>query len=258
MTKDTDDILERLIKLGMREYNAKIVIALYTIGIAKAGDLHKLTGVPRGRVYDALNDLIDLGVVVKTNTVPAYYYTVDAEQAYYSIHKKYLDKIMEIRDCVEELQTIHSPSHKSIKTFNEYHTADAINLQVKMRMHRAKQDVMIICNDQDTLKEYSYIIKQTANKIPVYLVLNNKDMIDIAPIKAYTTTNTLQCELMQVLDKTYDEVLPYSMYFYFDRSSSMGIIKTNNGDVFASSIEVDIYADFVVKNFLHSIESIKK
>ncbi len=58
-------IKERLVATGFREYDAIIYVTLFTVGIAKVSELYELTKIPRGRIYDTLEQLEEGGFVTE-------------------------------------------------------------------------------------------------------------------------------------------------------------------------------------------------
>jgi sugar-specific transcriptional regulator TrmB len=246
-------IHDRLIECGIREYTAKVYTMLFSVGIAKASELHKLTGIPRGRIYETLDQLVEKGLVTEYGTKPTYYCANDAELAYQHLQELEMQRIEKIGTCLKELQSIYRPSVVSKVT--EFHTPCAITTQVDLKLKRAKIDILIVCNDKESLKTYADIIAETAKRIPVYLLVANEEIAEAAPIKCYMTQDTIQKELMGVSFFTGKEKYPYLMYFYCDRESTMGILRCN--ETIAYSTESDVYANFVVKSFLNTIKPVK-
>ncbi len=250
---DAKIIQDKLIDCGVREYTARVYTTLFSVGIAKASELHKLTGIPRGRIYETLDYLMEKGLVSEYGTKPTYYCANDAEPAYQHLKDLELQRIEKIGACLKELQSIYRPT--AVSKITEFHTSSAINTQVGLKLKRAKIDVLIVCNDKKTLTTYADIISETAKRIPVYLLVADEEIAEAAPIKCYMTNDTMQKELMGVSFFTGKEKYPYLMYFYCDRESTMGILRCNE-DV-AYSTESDVYADFVVKNFLKTMRLVK-
>ena len=58
-----DHAVENLGRLGLREYEAKIYVALVGLGEANVRSIHEVSGVPRPRVYDVLNSLAAKGFI---------------------------------------------------------------------------------------------------------------------------------------------------------------------------------------------------
>ena len=53
-----EDMVLRLKKFGMNEYEAKVYSALFGLRVASALEIHEFTGIPRGRVYETLSALM--------------------------------------------------------------------------------------------------------------------------------------------------------------------------------------------------------
>ncbi|MDD5363648.1 MAG: helix-turn-helix domain-containing protein [Ignavibacteria bacterium] len=62
-----DDSIKDLLEVGLTEYEAKVYTAMLKHDLLTALDLTKLSGVPRGRIYDIINQLIEKGFCI---TVP--------------------------------------------------------------------------------------------------------------------------------------------------------------------------------------------
>ncbi len=58
-----DAAIENLVLLGLKEYEAKIYVALVGLGEANVRRIHEVSGVPRPRVYDVLNELAAKGFI---------------------------------------------------------------------------------------------------------------------------------------------------------------------------------------------------
>ncbi|MHC1590542.1 MAG: TrmB family transcriptional regulator [Candidatus Helarchaeales archaeon] len=72
----SDKAIKSLEKLGFKEYQARVYCALARVGQATAPEIHKLSGVPRPRVYDTLAELIEFGAVNYQKGRPVLYKAV--------------------------------------------------------------------------------------------------------------------------------------------------------------------------------------
>lgn len=70
------NLIENLVKLGLKEYEAKIYVALVGIREANARTIHEISGVPRPRVYDILNELTAKGFVEVREGSPLFYRSI--------------------------------------------------------------------------------------------------------------------------------------------------------------------------------------
>lgn len=60
-----EDIVLRLKKLGFNEYEAKSYVSLVKQGPVSAYQVSKESGIPRARIYDVLNNLVEKGIVLR-------------------------------------------------------------------------------------------------------------------------------------------------------------------------------------------------
>lgn len=59
------DIIHQLKKLGFNEYESKSYTTLVQSGTCTAYQVSKLSGIPRARIYDILESLVEKGIVLK-------------------------------------------------------------------------------------------------------------------------------------------------------------------------------------------------
>ena len=74
-----DEIVNALRNLGFREYEAKVYAALIVRGELTASEIHKVSGVPRTKVYEVLRNLEDKGFVEVIKSSPASFRAIDPE-----------------------------------------------------------------------------------------------------------------------------------------------------------------------------------
>jgi len=66
-------IIQKLMKLGLTEYEAKAYIALVKLGSAKVSDIHRASGVPITKLYEVLARLENKGWVESSSERPVRY-----------------------------------------------------------------------------------------------------------------------------------------------------------------------------------------
>lgn len=240
---------------GWSKYSAQIFATLSSSGMSKVTELNSRTGIPRSKIYEALVWLEKYGFITKFGTNPSYYVALDGTLALRRIHDMSVKREHDLSECLFKISNMNKTP--AFAGWSWFHSKNIIKSQIDFRMKRLKRDVLIVCNDVETVKEYSDIISKTAKRIPVYAVTLKDDVADACPIKCYTTPDSLQKDLMNISFFTGEAAFTFHIYFYFDRVSTFGILNTEERNL-AISAESDVYADFVVKNFLRSIESYQK
>ena len=102
-----DSIVENLGLLGLKEYEARVYVALAGIGETNARRIHEASGVPRPRVYDILQSLAARGYIEVRQGSPLQYRAVSPDVVISHL-KANLD-----RAAQESIETLESLSIKA-------------------------------------------------------------------------------------------------------------------------------------------------
>jgi len=78
MNSETHTLLE---KLGLTEYEAKTLGTLFTLKEAEAPEISRTAQVPKTRVYDVLEKLLQKNLIIEMNGRPKLYRAIEAQKA---------------------------------------------------------------------------------------------------------------------------------------------------------------------------------
>jgi HTH-type transcriptional regulator, sugar sensing transcriptional regulator len=176
--------IENLVKLGLREYEAKIYVALVGIREANARTIHEVSGVPRPRVYDILTDLTSKGFVEVREGSPLVYRSIPPDVIVPRLQKE-MDQAAE--ECIRALEAL------TLKTRQEYvplwHVNGewSINRHLKEIVDRTNENLRIFVSDKKLIGEYASFIAMAVQKCPVKILLKEgvMDMVTPVPGPAY-------------------------------------------------------------------------
>lgn len=93
------EIINQLMEIGLTEYEAQVYSAMLSQDLLKAVDITKICSVPRGRVYDIINQLVEKGFCVVVPGTVKKFKAVDPEAAIKNLieqQKKQEQKMLEI------------------------------------------------------------------------------------------------------------------------------------------------------------------
>ncbi|MBI2184483.1 MAG: TrmB family transcriptional regulator [Thaumarchaeota archaeon] len=93
MSQIDERLLELLQKLGMREYDAKVYLTLVRSGKTTVSDIYSVTGMPRNRIYDTLEDLQRRGFIETRQGRPMIYQAVPPEIVIKRIKEEWIQAI---------------------------------------------------------------------------------------------------------------------------------------------------------------------
>lgn len=163
-------IVERLKSWGMTEYESKIYTVLVMLQVGSARDIHELTGIPRGRVYEILSDLTKKGYIGIINGNPTRYHALDIARTFEKIKKDTLHSIEEVVQMLEEIEKKARPAKVPGYTVQ---SESAIENQVNSILRRARDSVLILCIDPAFLKKFIAEIKCSDRKLDLHIVVDN-------------------------------------------------------------------------------------
>lgn len=115
-------------KLGLTEYEVKTLSTLFTLHEADSPAVAKLAQVPKTRVYDVLDALVEKGLVLKMSTRPKKYRALAPSEA---LQKLVDDKQNELQTWREDAQRIGKEIEKDSIT-SQVNTEEKV-LKVKSR-----------------------------------------------------------------------------------------------------------------------------
>ncbi|MEM3113010.1 MAG: helix-turn-helix domain-containing protein [Candidatus Pacearchaeota archaeon] len=172
-------------------YETKVWLALLSKGVASAGEIAELSGVPRSRTYDVLESLEKQGFAMQKIGKPVKYFAVKPTAVIEKLKKGTMDEMNErlsiltnIKDTPEyqELEMLHSTKSELIKKQDISSTLRGrmnINSQISDLINLAKEEVIIcapVSEIKRRIKLLEPIFKQLTNsKIKFTVALNGSD-----------------------------------------------------------------------------------
>ena len=151
-------------------YEVKIWTALLSRGIAAAGELADISGVPRSRCYDVLESLEKKGFIIMKIGKPIKYIAVQPEAIMERVKsslqedaQREIDIMESIRetDIFEELELLHKTGVKHVdvtELSDSIVGRDSIHKQIKSMVERAKKSVTI-ATTEDGFKRKAKLLK---------------------------------------------------------------------------------------------------
>lgn len=166
------ELLEKIKNtIRLNKYEAKIWISLLSRGIATAGELADISGVPRSRCYDVLDCLEKKSFVITKLGKPIKYIAVEPEEVIKRYRKainqeverkiKFIDSIKGT-DTFNELKLLYKTGIEKIN-IEEISTSikgkSEINKTIKQMLARAKKSVTIVTTEGDFKKKLKLLNK---------------------------------------------------------------------------------------------------
>ena len=152
-------------------YEVKIWTVLLSRGIATAGELADLSGVPRSRCYDVLESLEKKGFIIMKIGKPIKYIAVQPEEIVERVKKdinedtvlslKMIDDI-KATDIFKELELLHNTGIEKIdgaELSNSFIGRDNIHYFLKKMIDKAESSVLIVTGKEGFIRKVNLLHK---------------------------------------------------------------------------------------------------
>ncbi len=146
-----DQAIENLLQLGLKEYEAKIYVALVGLGEANVRSIHEVSGVPRPRVYDVLNALDARGFIEIRQGSPLMYQAVRPDIVV-SFLKKDLDTAA--FESVKTLEALSVNVRQNYSPIWYVHSDWTIQRNLERLVEGVTRSLIVLCFNAETLEKF--------------------------------------------------------------------------------------------------------
>jgi sugar-specific transcriptional regulator TrmB len=117
MTSDSTEqarsvAVDQLKRLGLSTYAARTFVALTSLNAGTAQEVSDVADVPRTRVYDAVEELRERGLVDVQQSTPKRFWAISAETAGRHFEEEYTQRVRSLRDALETLSSETQPTEQ--------------------------------------------------------------------------------------------------------------------------------------------------
>lgn len=224
-------------------YETKVWLALLSKGIASAGDIAKISRVPRSRTYDVLENLEKKGFAIEKLGKPIMYIGVKPkgilERLKTNVKKdaeERLSFLTNIRETEEfmALEELYKNSNEPVKREElplSLKGKDAVSGYIKELITRAKKE-LIICNDAENVKSKVKVFKKTID----YLKKSNIEV----KIALFGEKETID-ELAEIFGIKIKKIDANAKFFIVDKSEVLFYLSKDENDESAILINSEFF-----------------
>jgi len=229
--------LKRHFRLNI--YEVKIWVALLSRGIASAGELADISGVPRSRCYDVLESLEKKGFIIMKIGKPIKYIAVKPEVILERVKKNIKNEADELAmqmesiketDEFKELELLHKTGIQRVDISSISKSIvgrTTINRRIKYMMSKAKSNVVIVTTQEHTDRN----LKLLKGFVQVFA----KNGVNV---KFYG--NTIKPTFKKLLSLEHTEYSANTSFITVDRREMLFIVSNSN---VAPEYEVAVWID---------------
>ncbi|MCZ9312722.1 MAG: hypothetical protein O0V67_05050 [Methanocorpusculum sp.] len=247
-----EELLEKLMDFGMGKYEAMIYAVLFHLKFATARELYEITGVPRGKVYQTLGQLIEKRYVLPLGGEPMRYQLVEISETFDRIKKEQATRVDHMRSYLQNLEREQS---EWLTQAHEIRTPWAIESRIQLLLRRPGEEMMILCNDPKFLKKYSRDLHQLSKKIHLYIIVLDPKIAEDSELTCYLGGPLLN-ETLRKFTNPEKRPLNLKLLIYADCRDSLEIIE-ENGSQEAIFFSYDFFSEFLYRILLREMRPLK-
>ena len=170
--------VEHLVQLGLREYEARVYVALAGLGEAPVRRIHEVSGVPRPRVYDILNGLDQKGFIEIRRGSPLLYRAVPPEVVV-TVLKKDLDAAA--AESVRALKALSVDAQQDYSPIWYVHSDWTIQRNLEMLVEGVDRELIVLALRPEGLAAVHGPIASIAGDRDVKVLVPGGGAADVAP-----------------------------------------------------------------------------
>lgn len=199
----SEDLLSLLKSLGLNEYEARVYSTLVGLRKATARDIHEVSGVPRGRIYEILHDLTRRGFIGVEEGSPTCYYLLDPDTVIDHMKEEYLCTLEKTRRAIRESSFTLPRPPPSVYMLR---SAWAIDNHVRSLFKKAKKQVLCVCLNNLFLKRYYKDLKALEKRVDLCILVSDPDEFAGLDLPFVQATNSVAA----LLNDTVTNVQPFN------------------------------------------------
>jgi DNA-binding MarR family transcriptional regulator len=151
-TESTNEAIEVLQQLGLKEYEARCFVGLARLETGTAKKLSDITEVPRTRVYDAIRVLEAQGLVEVQHSSPQRFRAVSLEQAAETLHDQYEDRVERLQDALKTVEMAEEEEEElPVQQVWSMSGQDGIENRTNQLIADASDEVVLVIGDEALL-----------------------------------------------------------------------------------------------------------
>jgi sugar-specific transcriptional regulator TrmB len=171
-----DQAVELLQQLGLKEYEAKCLVALSRLPKATAKEISETSEVPRTRVYDAIRVLESKGLVEIQHSNPQQFRAVSIAETGETLRQEYESRTETLVEALEDIEPAQSTTDEEITHEVWSLTGEtAIRNRTGQLIDAAGEEVILIIGREEVVTDQLLENLQTAQETGIRVLIGTSD-----------------------------------------------------------------------------------
>lgn len=199
MTTDETEAVDALERLGLSNYEAKVFIALQTLGTGTARDVYRVSEIPRSQVYGAAENLAEQGLVEIQHSTPMQYRPVSLAEAEELLEERFEHERTQAFDYLESVHERHEPGGEEREDIWSVSGAEHVSDRIEHLIRRAERRIVF---GAGSTKQVTPVLEDAladaeSRGIEVAIVSENPEvrtLFEDEPVGVYASPDNLRNE----------------------------------------------------------------
>lgn len=171
-----DQAVELLQQLGLKEYEAKCLVALSRLPKATAKEISETSEVPRTRVYDAIRVLESKGLVEIQHSNPQQFRAVSIAEAGETLRQEYESRTETLVEALEDIEPAQSTTDEEITHEVWSLTGEtAIHNRTQQLIAAAGEEIVLIIGREEVVTDELLEDLRTAHETRIRVLVGTSD-----------------------------------------------------------------------------------
>jgi len=168
------DVNKLLLQLGLTEYESKTLSTLFKMGEAEAPSISRIAQVPKTRVYDVLDKLVEKELVIEIRGRPKKYRSIEAKKGFESLLSEKQKELQNLQSQIQNIGELLSSNPdkeetgETVMKVKDRHDFERILAQEISKAKNSLVGFSELTDKEHVLKEA--VEKARANKVNVRLI----------------------------------------------------------------------------------------
>ena len=178
-THTTNHIIEKLRELGLNKYESESYINLLKKSPSTAREVSNRTSVPKQRVYDVLEGLVEKGLVLVTHSKPRLYSAVAPKRAVNMLLEKARSLEVTANEVLYGLEDVHAEHLRQKfpeKTVWVLLNKEEVQDRIRDNIRDASRSILVISGNKKMLRQFRYdILGAKAKNVNITILTGEVD-----------------------------------------------------------------------------------
>jgi len=222
------ELVSNLKKFGLSENEAKAYIGLVVLGEPNVRELHTATEIPRAKIYEVVNSLIEKKYAEMIHGTPIHYKPTDPKDLVQMLHEDYEKTANSILKDFEEMDitSFHDDLNDNEASVWYLRSEWTIRKKLAELFDDAKNHLVILCRAPDILQDIKDELIDISKKKDVWILAENENGFENFPIPILIYPKNIY-PLLKDLEESH--IVHQNCVIISDTKKAIAIKKIENG-----------------------------